>query len=337
MNKVLIIAEAGVNHNGSFDEALKLVDAAVNANADIIKFQTFSADRIVTTTAPKAEYQKQSNIDYEPQYQMLKNLELSGKDFAEIKQYCDIRGIEFMSTAFDIQSLEFLLDLGIKRIKIPSGEITNPQLLRFISKQNKEVILSTGMSRIGEIDTALSILISNGLTTNDISILHCNSAYPTPYEDVNLLAMKTIKSTFKTKIGFSDHTLGTEVAISAVALGANIIEKHFTLDRNLPGPDHISSLEVDELKYMVNAIRRVEKALGDSVKHVTRSEENTLKVARKVIVATKKINDGEIFSDQNLAAKRSNNGLSAVYWDMLIGQKSNKTYNEGDSIILFPK
>jgi len=330
MNKTIVIAEAGVNHNGSIKTAMELVDKAVLAHADIIKFQTFIAEELTTKNAEKAEYQSKSIGSENTQLEMLKKLELSKDDFVLLKNYCEKMGIEFLSTAFDIKSIDFLVTLDMNRWKIPSGEITNLPYLIKIANLKQPVILSTGMSTIDEIETAVSVLQNNGVT--DLTVLHCTTEYPTPFEDVNLNAMHTIKEKFGVKIGYSDHTTGIEVPIAAVSLGATVIEKHFTLDRNMEGPDHIASLEPHELKAMIDAIRNIEKALGDGIKQPAESEKKNMAVARKSIVAKVKIKAGEIFTEDNITVKRPGNGLSPMKWYDVIGKIANRDFQEDELI-----
>lgn len=330
---VLIIAEAGVNHNGSIKMAKQLIDVATEAGADIVKFQTFKAGKLVSKTARQAEYQKANlkNMD-DSQYNMLKRLELDEAMHIELIDYCQQKGITFLSTGFDEESVDMLDRLGVPFYKIPSGEITNKPYLQHIARKLKPVVISTGMADLNEIKEALDVLTGEGLDLSMITVLHCNTEYPTPMEDVNLKAMLTIKETFKVKVGYSDHTKGIEVAIAAVAMGAEVIEKHFTLDRNLPGPDHKASLEPDELKAMVSAIRNIELALGDGVKKASKSEIKNITIVRKSIVAIKEIKKGEIFSTQNIAAKRPGNGISPMRWDEIIGEKAIKEFKPDDLI-----
>ena len=331
--RVLIIAEAGVNHNGSIKMAKQLIDVATEAGADIVKFQTFKAGKLVSKAARQAEYQKANlkNMD-DSQYNMLKRLELDEAMHIELIDYCQQKGITFLSTGFDEESVDMLDRLGVPFYKIPSGEITNKPYLQHIARKLKPVVISTGMADLNEIKEALDVLTGEGLDLSMITVLHCNTEYPTPMEDVNLKAMLTIKETFKVKVGYSDHTKGIEVAIAAVAMGAEVIEKHFTLDRNLPGPDHKASLEPDELKAMVSAIRNIELALGDGVKKASKSEIKNITLARKSIVAIKKIKKGEIFSTQNIASKRPGNGINPMRWDEIIGKKSIKEFKPDDLI-----
>ena len=334
MNNVIIIAEAGVNHNGSIDLAKKLIDAAVNAGVDFVKFQTFKSESLVSKSAIKASYQiENTNDTSESQLQMLKKLELTMEQHYEIVSYCKEKNISFFSTAFDIESLEFLKELGLSMVKIPSGEITNLPYLRKAAELFSEIIISTGMSTMNDIEQAVNVFLKAGHNQNNISIMHCNTEYPTEMKDVNLLAMNTIQLKFSTKVGYSDHTLGTEVPIAAVALGAKIIEKHFTLDRNLPGPDQLASLEPNELKFMVDSIRNIELAIsGSGEKLPSESERKNIEIARKSIVAKTNILKGDMFSEKNITTKRPGNGLSPMQWDNVIGKIANKNFNEDDLI-----
>ena len=331
-NKTFIIAEAGVNHNGSIEIAKKMVEVAKECGADAIKFQTFKAEKVISRYAPKAEYQKQTTGEPDSQLEMVKKLELSFDDFVALKEYCDKLNIMFLSTPFDFESIDFLNDLGLEIFKIPSGEITNLPYLEKIGKLGKKVILSTGMADLGEIEDALDILISCGTKKENITVLHCNTEYPTPYEDVNLLAMLTIKEAFKVKVGYSDHTLGIEIPIAAVALGASVIEKHFTLDRNMQGPDHKSSLDPNELKAMVKAIRNVEKALGDGIKKPSPSEIKNKIIVRRSIVAKRNIKRGEIFNEENITVKRPATGISPMRWYEILGKTATRDYKEDEII-----
>ncbi len=335
MNHVTVIAEAGVNHNGSIELAKQLVDKAVEAGVDFIKFQTFKAANLVTKKARQAEYQK-NNIggDDDSQYQMLKNLELTQEEHFELIEYCKQKGVRFFSTAFDFDSIEFLDSLHLGLWKIPSGEITNYPYIKKIAQKQGDVILSTGMSTSEDIQNAVDVLLKWGKTKDQITILHCNTEYPTPFEDVNLRAMLSIKEHFGTQVGYSDHTRGIEVPIAAVALGATVIEKHFTLDRNMPGPDHKASLEPDELKAMVSAIRNIEKALGSSEKKVTDSERKNIAVARKSIVAARNISEGEIFTEENLTVKRPGTGVSPMRWEEVLGTTAIRDFQEDELIEL---
>ena len=325
-NRTLIIAEAGVNHNGDIKIAKQLIDAAADCGADYVKFQTFSADRIVTKSADKAEYQKQSYDTYESQHEMLKRLELSVEMHLELIEHCKHKSIKFLSTGFDIQSVDLLVGLGLNLVKIPSGEITNLPLLRHIGSLDLPVILSSGMSTMKEIGDALLILEQTGLPRAQITVLHCTTEYPTPMDEVNLRAMNSIRNTLGVAVGYSDHTLGIEVSVAAVALGASVIEKHFTIDRSLPGPDHKASSEPVELVAMVKAIRNIEVALGSDVKEPTMSEIKNAHIARKSILASQKIEKGETLSTVNLVVKRPGNGMSPMLWDRLIGQVATRTY-----------
>lgn len=325
--KTIIIAEAGVNHNGDIDLAKKLVVEAAAAGADLVKFQTFLANKIVSSTAPKAEYQKRTTDSGESQFEMIQKLELSRESHEVLIEECRRQGIGFFSTAFDPESFDMLLDLGcVDLIKIPSGEITNLPLLRYMTRLGKPVLLSTGMANLGEVEAAIQVIEAAGTPRYLITILHCTTEYPTPMEDVNLRAMVSMKQAFGVAVGYSDHTPGIEVAIAATALGATVIEKHFTLDRNLPGPDHKASLEPHELKAMVNAIRNIEVALGDSIKQASRSELKNKPIARKSIVARRQINAGEFFSEDNLAAKRPGTGISPMRWDEIIGKIARRNF-----------
>ena len=329
---VFIIAEAGVNHNGSLELAKKLIDVAVEAGADAVKFQTFKAENLVSKSAKKAKYQIENTGSDESQYEMLKKLELKFDEFEELKKYCDKKGIMFLSTPFDFESIEFLDKLGLEIFKIPSGEITNYPYLKEIGKLKKRVILSTGMANLCEIEEALSVLEKFGTNRENIIVLHANTEYPTPIEDVNLRAMLSIKEAFKVKVGYSDHTLGIEVPIAAVAMGASVIEKHFTLDKNKEGPDHKASLEPDELKAMVKAIRNIEIALGNGIKKPSKSESKNIEIARKVIVAKRDIKKGEKFSEENLTVKRAWKGITPMKWDEVIGRIADKDYKEDEAI-----
>ncbi len=332
IKKTIIIAEAGVNHNGNIKIAKKLIDVAAASGADIVKFQAFSANNLVTKSAIKAKYQKNKNNPSETQYEMLKKLELNFADNKKLVSYCKRKKIEFLSSPFDIESIKMLKLLKIKRFKIPSGEITNLPYLHEVAKNKKPIILSTGMATLEEVRKAISVIIKAGTPKNFITVLQCNTAYPTPPHDINLNAMLTIKKKLKVKIGLSDHSLGIEVPLAAVALGAKIIEKHFTLNKKLQGPDHKSSLEPKELKNMVNGIRKIEQAMGNGIKRPSSSELENISVARKSIVAFKKIKKGEIFTTKNLTTKRPGNGLSPMFFNHLLGKKSEKNFKENDKI-----
>jgi N,N'-diacetyllegionaminate synthase len=327
---VFIIAEAGVNHNGSIDLAKKLIDVASNSGADAVKFQTFKAADLVIKNAQKAEYQKKTTGLEESQFDMIKKLELDDKSHKELISYCDSKKIMFLSSPFDIDSIKFLHDLDLQIFKIPSGEITNLPYLREIGKLNKKVILSTGMANLEEIKDAIDILKTEGTQKDNITVLHANTMYPTPMRDVNLKAMLTIGETFDINYGYSDHTLGIEVDIAAVAMGAKCIEKHFTLDKNLEGPDHKASLEPDELKSMISAIRNIEIALGSSIKKPTESETSNIQIARKSIVTKTKIKKGDTLNNKNLSTKRPGSGISPMRWDDIVGTKAKKNYNEDE-------
>lgn len=326
---VYIIAEAGVNHNGSFDLACKLVDRAKEAGVDCIKFQTFKSENIVSRSADKAEYQKKTTGEG-TQEDMLKKLELSYDEFIKLKNYCDKVGICFLSTPFDLESIEFLAEIDMPFWKIPSGEITNYPYLCAIAKTHKPVVMSTGMCNMDEIRAAINVLCENG--TTDIKLLHCNTEYPTPFEDVNLKAMLSIRKAFGYEVGYSDHTKGIEVPIAAVAMGATIIEKHFTLDKSMEGPDHKASLEPNELKQMVLSIRRIELAIGDGVKKPSLSEMKNIQIARKSIVAKTNIKKGETFSAYNLSVKRPGTGINPMKWNAVIGTKATRDYVEDELI-----
>ena len=333
-NQVLIIAEAGVNHNGSLETAKQLVDVASEAGAEMVKFQTFSADRLVTISENKAEYQNQTIGASESQHAMIRKLELTREMHEDIIAYCKQCNIEFFSTGFDTQSIDMLVDLGLEQFKIPSGEITNLPYLRHIGKFGKPVILSTGMAILGEIEAALDVLETSGTQRKNITVLHCNTEYPTPMEDVNLKAMLAIRDAFGVKIGYSDHTLGTEVSVAAVAMGATVVEKHFTLDRTLPGPDHKASLEPEELKAMVKAIRNIEQALGDGIKRPSPSELKNKPIVRKSLVAAIAIRTGERLSSANVAVKRPGTGLSPMSGDEVLGRTAIRDFAPDELIEL---
>lgn len=331
MKHLLIIAEAGVNHNGSIEMAKQLIDAAAVAGVDYVKFQTFKAEKLVTKDAKQAEYQQRNAAD-DSQYTMLKKLELSESQHEELIIYCKQKGVRFLSTAFDLESIEYLHSLHLGLWKIPSGEITNYPYLKKIAQYGEPVIMSTGMCSMDDVEQALNVLLKNGLTKEQISLLHCNTEYPTPMQDVNLKAMLQLRDEFGIKVGYSDHTKGIEVPIAAVALGAEVIEKHFTLDRNLPGPDHKASLEPNELKAMVDAIRNIEQALGDGQKHVSASEEKNVAIARKSIVAAKDIKRGELLTEEDLTTKRPGSGISPMRWEEVIGTKAIRDFAEDELI-----
>lgn len=334
MNHTIIIAEAGVNHNGSIEMARKMVEAARECGVDYIKFQTFKAEKIANKFALQADYQKRNLHEDSSQVEMLRKLELADKDFVLLKTYCDSRDVRFMSTPFDLESIDFLAGLGMDYMKVPSGEITNLPYLRKIASKGIPVIMSTGMCGLGEIEDALDILYKGGISTGDITLLHCNTEYPTPMADVNLRAMETLRSAFGTKVGYSDHTRGIEVPVAAVAMGASVIEKHFTLDKSLPGPDHVASLEPSELRAMVDAIRNIELAVGTSVKRVSSSERKNKAVARKSIVAAKDIKAGECLTEDNLTVKRPGSGISPMLWDSVMGKKAIRDFAADELIEL---
>ena len=323
---VLCIAEAGVNHNGDLGLAKQLIDVAAEAGADIVKFQTFNANRQVTRTAKKADYQTQTTDSKESQHAMLHRLELTEAMHHQLIAHCATRNIGFFSTGFDIESVDLLVSLGQDRFKIPSGEITNLPYLRHIGRLCKTVILSTGMATMGEIESAIDVLERAGTPRGNITILHCTTEYPTPLAEVNLRAMQSIHAAFGVAVGYSDHTPGIEIAIAAVAMGATVIEKHFTLDRNLPGPDHKASLEPDELRAMIAAIRNIETALGDGIKRLTPSEIRNKPIVRKSLVASRAIKAGEVFTVENLTAKRPGTGISPMRWDEVLGRKSPRDF-----------
>jgi len=330
----LVIAEAGVNHNGDMDLAIQLIEAAADAGADVVKFQTFKADQLATTKAAKACYQQQTTDKAENQQAMLKRLELTSDQHKQLISHCHNCDIEFLSTAFDDPSIDLLNKLNLKRFKIPSGEITNLPYLRRIGGLSKPLILSTGMANLGEIEAALAVLETAGTNRAQITVLHCTTEYPAPMAEVNLRAMQTIAQAFGVAVGYSDHTAGIEVPIAAVALGATVIEKHITLDQNLPGPDHKASLEPKEFAAMVNAIRNIEQALGDGIKRPTASEAANLPIVRKSLVASRAINIGELFSATNISAKRPGTGISPMRWDELIGHPSPRAFAPDELIEL---
>lgn len=331
---IFIIAEAGVNHNGDVKIAEKLIDEAVNAGADAVKFQSFFTDQLVVSDAKKADYQTKDGQSNETQHGLLKRLELSPNDQRHLSDYCLTKKILFMSSPFDMDSIDLLNEMGVGIFKIPSGEITNLPYLRKIGALKKKIILSTGMATLAEIKAAMEILIGSGTPKPDITLLHCNTEYPTPMEDVNLTAMRTIKEALDGAVGYSDHTMGIEVPIAAAALGATVIEKHFTLDKTMSGPDHRASLDPGEFKAMVIAIRNIEKALGDGIKQPSPSERKNMNAVRKSIVAKKTISMGEPFTAENLAVKRPGNGLSPMVWDWVVGKKAGRDFRENELIVL---
>lgn len=330
MNSIFIIAEAGVNHNGDLETAKKLVDEAAKAGADAVKFQTFKAEALVRKDAKKADYQMETTEQAESQYDMLKKLELTLDMHEQLIAYCAQKGIMFLSTPFDTDSAHYLEKCGIAIFKIPSGEITNYPYLREIGKMGKKVILSSGMSTLEEIKAAVKILKDNG--SSDITVLHCNTEYPTPYKDVNLRAMITIKNELGVAVGYSDHTQGIEIPIAAAALGASVIEKHFTLDRNMEGPDHKASLEPEELQAMVGAVRNIETALGDGKKKPSESEKKNMDVVRKSIVARCNIKAGEKFTEDNLTTKRPGTGINPMCWEQIVGKTADRDFTEDELI-----
>lgn len=332
-SKVIIIAEAGVNHNGDIDLAKQLIDVAASAGADYVKFQTFKADKLVQKKAGKAAYQITNTGNNDSQFEMLKKLELSEEDHEVLIDYCRQKSIEFLSTAFDLGSIDFLKD-KIAVYKIPSGEITNLPYLQKVAGLKLPIILSTGMATMQEVKDTVEVLTQFGADKNTITVLHCNTEYPTPMQDVNLLAMQSMQKELNVAVGYSDHTLGIEVPIAAVALGATVIEKHFTISRNLEGPDHKASLEPEELKAMIKAIRNIEQALGNGIKMPSPSEQKNIAIARKSIVAGSFINAGDVFTEENLTVKRPGNGISPMQWNNVLGKKANKNFEPDDLIEL---
>ena len=332
--QTLVIAEAGVNHNGDLHLAKKLVAAAADAGADVVKFQTFQANQLATEHAEQADYQQKSLDKLESQLEMLKRLELQPEDHSVLIQYCEQHNIEFLSTAFDMASIDLITSLNLKRMKVPSGEITNLPYLRHIGSKGKPVILSTGMANLAEIESALTALENSGTSRGQITVLHCTTEYPAPPEEVNLRAMNTIAKAFGIAVGYSDHTEGISVPIAAVAMGASVIEKHLTLDRNMQGPDHKASLEPDQFSSMVHGIRTIEQALGDGIKKVTASEIPNKIIVRKSLVASRLILKGEIFTEFNVACKRPGSGISPMHWDALIGRASSREYSPDELIEL---
>jgi N,N'-diacetyllegionaminate synthase len=330
--RTFIIAEAGVNHNGSLEIARRMVEAAADAGADAIKFQTFRTEQLAILSAPKAEYQKARTDPQETQFEMLKKLELNPDAYRAIYGHCGSMGIQFLSSPFDEESVDFLDQLGLALFKIPSGEITNLPYLRKIGRLRKEVILSTGMASLGEIEDALQVLEQSGTERGDITVLHCSTEYPASIGEVNLAAMLTVRDAFKVRVGYSDHTLGIEIAIAAVALGATIIEKHFTLNRTMPGPDHKASSEPQELKILVESVRRIEAALGDGIKRPTRAELKNRSVIRKSIVAGRPIVQGELLTEGNLVTRRPGMGINPMFWDSVIGKRAKKDFSQDEPI-----
>jgi len=333
-NKVIIIAEAGVNHNGSLDRARKMVDAAAEMGVDYIKFQTGAPEKLISRYAVMADYQKKNVGTDQSQLDMVKEISLKYDDYPKLKEYCDQVGIKFMSTPFELDAIDVLAKLNMDYMKVPSGEITNYPYLVKIAQTGLPVIMSTGMSTMGDIEAALALFEENGLSRDRVILLHCNTEYPTPYEDVNLKAMVTMRECFGVRVGYSDHTRGIEVPVAAVAMGATVIEKHFTLDRTLPGPDHVASLEPDEMKQMVDSIRHIEAALGSGIKQVSPSERKNMAIARKSIIAARDIACGEVFTADNLTTKRPGNGISPMRWNEVIGRKAVRDFGEDELIEL---
>lgn len=334
MGKVYVIAEAGINHNGNIKIAKKMIDTALSAGADAVKFQTFKAEKIISRFSPKAAYQKKPAGKEDSHLAMIKRLELDVIAHRELIGYCRKRGIIFLSSPFDLESIDLLNKFGLEIFKIPSGEITNLPYLKKIGALKKKCIISTGMADMGEIKAALSILIEAGTRKKDVTVLHCTTEYPAPFEEVNLSAMLTIRDALKVNVGYSDHTLGIEVSVAAAALGAVIIEKHFTLDKNMEGPDHKASLDPDELKRMIAAIRNIEKALGSGIKRPSLSEKRNKLVVRKSVVASRDIKKGEIFTEDNITVKRPGAGISPMRWDEIIGKAAGRDFNEDEMIKL---
>ena len=324
--KTLIIAEAGVNHNGDIEIAKQLIKAAADAGADFVKFQSFITSKNISKLAPKADYQIEATGSVDSQYEMVEKLELTIEDHAVLIEECRRCGIDFFSTAFDSDSLDMLMGFGLSHIKIPSGDITNLPLIRHMASFGKPIILSTGMASIGDVEAAIELIVSSGTARSLITVLHCTTEYPAPMDEVNLRAMRTMMYAFDVNVGYSDHTKGVEISIAAVALGATVIEQHFTLSRTMEGPDHKASLEPDELKLLVTSIRNLEKALGDGVKRASHSEEKNKLIARKSLVAIKEIQIGELFSADNLGVKRPGTGISPMYWDQVLGMAARKTF-----------
>jgi N,N'-diacetyllegionaminate synthase len=332
--RTIVIAEAGVNHNGDIELAKKLISAAKDAGADYVKFQTFISEYLVTSTAEKASYQKETTRASESQYEMIRKLELSRKNHETLIDECKKQGIRFFSTAFDEDSFDMLVSLGLDQVKIPSGELTNLPLLRHMTKNGLPVMLSTGMSNLGEVEAAIEVIEQAGTPRSRITVLHCTTEYPAPMEDVNLRAMLSMKSAFGVEVGYSDHTNGIAIPIAAVALGAKVIEKHFTIDRSLPGPDHKASLEPDELKEMISSIRNIEIALGDGIKRPSESEYKNRPIARKSIVAISSISKGDRFTSENIGTKRPGTGLSPMMWDRVLGQIAKRNFQNDELIEL---
>ncbi|EAK6936224.1 N,N'-diacetyllegionaminate synthase [Campylobacter jejuni] len=332
MKKTLIIAEAGVNHNGDLNLAKKLIEIAADSGADFVKFQSFKAKNCISTKAKKAPYQLKTTASDESQLQMVQKLELDLKAHKELILHAKKCNIAFLSTPFDLESVDLLNELGLKIFKIPSGEITNLPYLKKIAKLNKKIILSTGMANLGEIEEALNVLCKNGTKRQNITLLHCTTEYPAPFNEVNLKAMQSLKDAFKLDVGYSDHTRGIHISLAAVALGACVIEKHFTLDKNMSGPDHKASLEPHELKTLCTQIRQIQKAMGDGIKKASKSERKNINIVRKSLVAKKDIQKGEIFNEENLTTKRPANGISAMRYEEFLGKIATKNYKEDELI-----
>jgi N,N'-diacetyllegionaminate synthase len=334
LSKVFIIAEAGVNHNGSIKLAKELIDVALDSGVDAVKFQTFKADNLVTQSAQKANYQKKTLDGESSQYEMLKMLELDMNAHNILFDYCTKRKIMFLSSPFDIESIDMLNEIGMSIFKIPSGEITNLPFLRHLGNLRKEIILSTGMSNLNDIDNALNLLIQSGVDKKRITLLHATTEYPCPIDEVNILAIQTLKQYFGVNVGYSDHSEGIEIPIAAAALGATVIEKHFTLDREMKGPDHMASIEPSDLKLMVKYIRNIEKAMGDGIKRPTKSELKNMEAVRKSIVASRSIKAGELFSSMNITVKRPGTGVSPMKWDEIIGRSAKRNFSVDELIEL---
>ena len=334
MKHTIIIAEAGVNHNGSFEMACRMADVARSIGVDYVKYQTGIPEKVISRYADQAEYQKKNNGNEDSQLEMVRKIMLDKHSFLPLKQYCDKIGVRFMSTPFDLESIDIVAALDMDYMKVPSGELTNLPYLRKIADTRVPVIMSTGMCRLGEIEAALNVLYNGGMSAEDITLLHCNTEYPTPMVDVNLRAMQTLRTAFGTRVGYSDHTRGIEVPVAAVAMGADVIEKHFTLDKSLPGPDHVASLDPAELEAMVHAIRNIELAMGSTEKRVSDSERKNIAIARKSIVAARQIKAGERFSEDNLTVKRPGSGISPMMWDNVIGAVAPRDFCEDELIEL---
>jgi len=330
---VIVIAEAGVNHNGSLDTARKLIDVAADSGADIVKFQTFTAENVVTENARTARYQQSREDKVQSQFEMLKNLELTYSDHLDLLSYCQPKKLEFFSTAFDKSSIDLLVKLGQKKFKVPSGEITNTPYLRYMASFGFPMIISTGMADFEEIEFAIGTIEKGGTDRSNLTLMHCTSAYPAPINELNLSAISSMKKFFNMPIGYSDHSKGIEASIAAVALGATVIEKHFTLNNNFPGPDHRASLEPYELTALVKAVRNVNSAMGSGIKGITDSEKENIDVVRKSVVARNSIKKGETLTEENLTTKRPGTGLSPTLWDELIGSKATQNYHENDLIV----